>query len=134
MIVNIDVPSVEAGITFYIAGLGFALKRRLFQRTVAEMVLGDSLIYLIQQAEGSKAVVGADLIRTYRRHWTPVHIDVIVDNLDLAVSSALKAGALLAGKPTDNAWGKQATLADPFGHGVCLLEFSTAGYDSVEDD
>jgi hypothetical protein len=30
-------------------------------------------------------------------------------------------------------WGRMVVLSDPFGHGVCLLEFRGAGYDAVAD-
>ncbi len=28
-------------------------------------------------------------------------------------------------------WGKMAVLADPFGHGFCLLQFQGRGYDEI---
>jgi hypothetical protein len=28
-------------------------------------------------------------------------------------------------------WGKIAELSDPFGHGLCLIEFSERGYDAI---
>jgi len=28
-------------------------------------------------------------------------------------------------------WGTIAGLADPFGHGVCILQFSARGYDAI---
>ncbi|HEY6986285.1 MAG TPA: VOC family protein, partial [Rhodanobacteraceae bacterium] len=28
-------------------------------------------------------------------------------------------------------WGRIATLADPFGHGFCLIEFLNRGYDEI---
>jgi hypothetical protein len=30
-------------------------------------------------------------------------------------------------------WGKIALLADPFGHGLCLIEFLNRGYDEIAD-
>jgi hypothetical protein len=30
-----------------------------------------------------------------------------------------------------NTWGKIAMLADPFGHGVCLIQFVGRGYDEI---
>ena len=31
-------------------------------------------------------------------------------------------------------WGRLAVLADPFGHGFCLLEFRGRGYDEMLTD
>ncbi len=28
-------------------------------------------------------------------------------------------------------WGKIAMLADPFGHGLCLIQFLNRGYDEI---
>ena len=28
-------------------------------------------------------------------------------------------------------WGKIAMLADPFGHGLCLIQFLNSGYDEI---
>ena len=30
-------------------------------------------------------------------------------------------------------WGRIAILADPFGHGLCLLQFSGRGYDTIAE-
>ena len=50
-----------------------------------------------------------------------------------ALATALGAGATLNGKINMYQWGKFAALRDPFGHGVCLLQFLGEGYDLVED-
>jgi hypothetical protein len=31
------------------------------------------------------------------------------------------------------AWGKIVVLSDPFGHGLCLIEFLGRGYDEVAE-
>ena len=31
------------------------------------------------------------------------------------------------------AWGRIAVLADPFGHGLCLIEFLNRGYDEIAE-
>jgi predicted enzyme related to lactoylglutathione lyase len=60
-----------------------------------------------------------------------VHLDVVVDNLDAAVERARQAGAVLDSAPREAAWGRIAVLADPFGHGLCLLQFKGRGYDEL---
>jgi predicted lactoylglutathione lyase len=133
IIINIDVPNLDAGVTFYTAGLGFELRRTLFQRTVAELTLGEDMAFLIEQKEGTKPFPAARQSRTFERHWTPVHIDVVVDDMTPAVKKAIEAGAVQSGETTTHSWGILTPLADPFGHGICLLQFSEAEYNSVAD-
>jgi predicted enzyme related to lactoylglutathione lyase len=73
---------------------------------------------------------GGDL-RRYGRHWTPVHPDIVVDDVDAAVARAVGAGAKLEAPAKDTAYGRIAMLADPFGHGFCLLQFNRQGYDAL---
>ncbi|MGH6662900.1 MAG: VOC family protein [Rhodospirillales bacterium] len=132
ILINVDVPDLEAGIAFYEAGLGFARDRLLFNDTVAEMSLGGTRVFLIQHKAGSIAVPGTALMRDYRIHWTPVHLDIVVDDLDAAVARAVAAGAERPAAIGRHEWGDIATLRDPFGHGFCLIAFQGRGYDAAE--
>jgi hypothetical protein len=67
------------------------------------------------------------------RHWTPVHLDVVVDNLEAALSRALAAGTRAGTKVRTEAWGKIVVPADPLGHGLCLIEFPGLGYDEIAE-
>ena len=131
LLVNIDVDNLEKAIEFYGGGLGLILKRRLFDGTVAEMVGATALVYLLEKVPGSQASAMASIRRDYRRHWTPVHLDISVDNLAAAVQRAQDAGAVVEGELQTYPWGRIAFMSDPFGHGFCLLEFSGQGYDAV---
>jgi uncharacterized glyoxalase superfamily protein PhnB len=62
-----------------------------------------------------------------------VHLDVAVRDLDAAVDRAIAAGASREGDVETHAWGRIAYLADPFGHGLCLLQFSALGYDAIAE-
>ena len=55
----------------------------------------------------------------------------VVDDLDGAVARATTAGATVELPITDKKWGRIAVLADPFGHGLCLLEMRGRGYDEL---
>ncbi len=68
------------------------------------------------------------MVRNYRRHWTPVHLDFVVEHLDAAVERAKAGGALLEGGIQQKRWGRLANMADPFGNGFCFLEFQGRGY------
>jgi predicted enzyme related to lactoylglutathione lyase len=128
LLINIDVPDLEQAIGFYREALGLRLKRRLFENTVAEMTGAPAPIYLIARPEGSRPVPESGASRSYQRHWTPVHLDFVVENLDTAVSKALSAGARIEGRLQSFPWGTLATLSDPFGHGLCLLEWTDRNY------
>lgn len=130
-VVNIDVEDIERAISFYERGLGLALRGRLFGGTVAEMAGGPSPVYLIEKPARGVAVPGTAIRRDYRRHWTPVHLDFVVEDLDAALGRALAAGAMQEGAVRDFAWGRLASLSDPFGNGLCLLAFAEGGYDQA---
>jgi predicted enzyme related to lactoylglutathione lyase len=132
LLVNIDVDDLEKGITFYQNALGLRLARRLFEGTVAEMVGASSNLYLLTKPSGSSASPRFPLARDYRRHWTPVHLDFEVDDLESALQRALAAGAKLEGEVQKFPWGRIAMMSDPFGHGFCLLQFIGRGYDEVD--
>lgn len=131
LLVNIDVPALAPGIAFYTEGLGLRLVRTLGGR-VAELDGAGAPVYLLEKPAGSRPAPAA-AARHYGRHWTPVHLDFVVDDVDAAVARAVAAGATLEGAPADHAWGRIAHLADPFGNGLCLMRFTQAGYDAVAD-
>jgi hypothetical protein len=77
--------------------------------------------------------VAANDRRHYDRHWTPVHFDVVVDDVDAALARALAAGALAETEIRTESWGRIVVVADPFGHGLCLIEFLGRGYDEIAE-
>jgi predicted enzyme related to lactoylglutathione lyase len=60
-----------------------------------------------------------------------VHLDFVVDDIETAKQRALAAGAALERDVTTHAYGKLALLADPFGNGFCLIQFTGRGYDEI---
>lgn len=122
LIVNIDVPDLDAGTAFYTAALGLTAGRRF--DGFAELLGLEAPLYLIEaEADGT--------LRRYDRHWTPVHLDIAVDDLDAATARAEAAGAIRESGPRDDPYGRIATFADPFGHGFCLIAFNESGYDAL---
>jgi predicted enzyme related to lactoylglutathione lyase len=128
LLLNIDVPDVEAGVAFYTAAFDLKVGRR-FGTGFVELLGWPATVYLLAKDPGTVGA-GGDL-RRYSRHWTPVHADIVVDNVDAAVARAVAAGAKLEAPAKDAAYGRIAMLADPFGHGFCLLQFSERGYDAL---
>jgi predicted enzyme related to lactoylglutathione lyase len=130
-LLNIDVPDLERAIAFYENGVGLRLRRRLFEGTVAEMLGASSPVYLMEKQPNSSPSAYTAQRRDYQRHWTPVHLDFVVPDLAMAIERALQAGATLEGDPQSFEWGRQAVMSDPFGHGLCFVQWVGRGYDEV---
>ena len=130
--VCIDVEDLDRALAFYTQALGLTPGRRQGSDW-AELLGASSPIDLLAKPSGSPPGPGASSKRDYRRHWTPVHLDFTVTDLDAAVQRALAAGATLDVGIQELPWGRMANLADPFGHGFCLLEFRGRGYDALAD-
>ena len=128
LLINIDVPNLDQGVAFYEQAFGLTVTRRLGPEAVELSGLPVKL-YLLQKPGGSIGA-GADP-RRYDRHWTPVHVDVVVDDIEAALRRAVAAGARAETDIRVNAWGKIAVMSDPFGHGFCLIEFLGRGYDEI---
>ena len=128
VLINIDVPDIAAAERFYTAAFGLTVGRR-FDGGFVELIGWPAPVYLLQKAAGTVGA-GGDL-RRYQRHWSPIHPDVVVDDLDAAVARAVAAGAVVESPPGDAPYGRIAMLGDPFGHGFCLIEFNAEGYDAL---
>ena len=128
-IVNLDVPDIDAAEVFYTRAFGLRRGRRLGAEAL-ELLGGPTPLYLLQNAAGSAATEEGD-VRDYERHWTPLHLDWVVDDIDSAVLRAVDCGATLTQAIGVRPWGRLALLADPFGHGFCLIQFSSEGYDAL---
>lgn len=128
VLVNIDVPDLRRAVAFYTQAFGLAVGRR-FGSQGAELVGWPVSIWLLEKAAVTPAAPGCQ--RTYERHWTPVHLDVVVNDMDRALSRAIDAGARVEHEIRTEVWGKIAGLADPFGHDLCLIEFLNRGYDEI---
>ena len=133
LLVNIDVDDLAVATRFYTGGLALTVGRRLGPDAV-ELLGAGSPIYLLVKPSGGTPFPGATSGRSYARHWTPVHLDFVVDDLEAALQRALAAGATSEGPIRDAAWGRIVQLADPFGNGLCLLQFKGRGYDEVATD
>jgi predicted enzyme related to lactoylglutathione lyase len=130
LLVNIDVDDLERAVAFYGHAFGLEPGRRLGDGVV-ELLGASSRLYLLAKPAGSPAAAVTAQPRDYRRHWTPLHLDLVVPDVEVAVLRATDAGALLEGEIRSHAWGRIAQLADPFGHGFCLIEFRGRGYDEI---
>jgi lactoylglutathione lyase len=122
LVVNIDVADLARAIRFYADALGLRVVRRLGP-DIAELEGSSAPIFLIQHPAGTRPHPGASSGRDYARHWTPVHVDFVVPELEPAVARARAAGARVENEvPREFPGGRYVVLADPFGNGFCLLQ------------
>jgi predicted enzyme related to lactoylglutathione lyase len=129
--VCIDVDDLDHGVAFYTRALGLTPGRREGGEWV-ELLGAPCPIDVLAKPPGTAALPsGTRALRDYERHWTPVHLDVLVDDIGAAVRRAVDAGAKLERDVETKPWGSIAILADPFGHGFCLLQMKGRGYDEV---
>ena len=126
-LVNIDVPDLARAAAFYRDALGLRLAR-LLDDDVAELEGAGVRIYLLRKPAATRAAKGAADARRYERHWTPVHVDFVVEDVDVAAQRAVAAGAVQEGKTVEWRGSRCITLSDPFGHGFCLIEFEAKTY------
>jgi catechol 2,3-dioxygenase-like lactoylglutathione lyase family enzyme len=130
LLVNLDVDDIERAVEFYTQGIGLQVGRR-FDNSFVELLGADVPLYLLAKSAGSAPFADAAGGRSYARHWTPLHLDFVVDDLDAALELARNAGATFEGGVSEHAYGRLALGSDPFGHGFCLLEFRGRGYDEL---
>jgi predicted enzyme related to lactoylglutathione lyase len=125
--INIDVPALQPAIDFYCAALGLELGR-LLDSDVAELTGASTRLYLLQHSRGSPGVKTPEIQRNYARHWTPVHFDLVVPDVDEAAARAIAAGAKQETGHVDWRGSRCISFSDPFGHGFCFIEFENETY------
>jgi len=108
----IDVPDLSQAVDFYTRAFGFAV-RKLAGSTSAILSGAGVNVFLLAESKGNRA---------YDRHWTPLHLDILVEDLEMAIERAIAAGAKLEREIQVHDWGRMANMADPFGHGFDLIE------------
>jgi predicted enzyme related to lactoylglutathione lyase len=126
----IEVDELARGLEFYCGGLGLELKRRLSPRWV-ELNGANVPIFLLADRPPVAELGKKKAVRSFERHWTPVHLDFIVTDLDQRVARLTGLGATLDRDVQTRDYGRIANMADPFGNGFDLIEFSRSGYDGV---
>jgi predicted enzyme related to lactoylglutathione lyase len=133
LLVNVDVADLARATAFYCEALGLSIGRHVGDAAI-ELFGAGAPMYLLAKPAGSAASAATAQRRDYSRHWTPVHLDFAVREIERAVQRARAAGATLEGEIASHPWGRLALMADPFGHGFCLIEFSGRGYDEIVEN
>jgi predicted enzyme related to lactoylglutathione lyase len=118
---SIDVPNLADGVRFYSEAFGFS---KTFEPVpgVVVMKLGASTLCLLEKSAGSKPSPKSTDVRRYERHWTPVHLDIHVEDMAEARKRAVQGGAIEEQVFMNPEHGSVAFCSDPFGHGFCLIE------------
>lgn len=113
----IDVDDVDRAVEFYGRGLGLVVVEH--HPDWGQLELDEQKFWIMKVAAGSEGPITRD----YDRHWTPVHLDFLVDDIDQAVARAVAAGGRLDGEITRNPQRADlANLSDPAGNGVDLVQ------------
>ena len=118
---SIDVPDLVEGVRFYERAFGFAKTAEPVPGVVV-LKAENTHICLLEKRAGSRPSNFTEETRRYERHWTPVHLDIHVDDLQAALARALAAGARREQVFENPEHGSVAFCSDPFGHGFCLIE------------
>jgi predicted enzyme related to lactoylglutathione lyase len=111
----IDVDDVDRAVEFYGRGLGLTVVEH--HPDWAHLNLGAQTFWIMEAPAGAQGQISRD----YRRHWTPIHLDFAVDDIEAAVKRAIDAGGKLEGEVQRGAKGALANLVDPSGNGVDLV-------------
>ena len=115
----IDVNDVDRAVEFY--GRGLRLEIPQHEKEWAKAALGEQVFWFMRINPGPSGAISRD----YRRHWTPIHLDFHVDNIDEVVKRALAAGGNLDREIQRNPdGGAIANLSDPSGNGIDLVQLA----------
>ena len=117
--VSIDVSSLKRAEMFYVEALG-CKKLRAQGSNMVVLFTENCDIYLQEKEAGTKPVESSETVRDYKRHWTPVHLDFLTENIDEVVKKILQFGGLHEGGESGE-WGSIAYCSDPFGNGFCVI-------------
>jgi len=110
----IDVDDVSHAVRFYAEGIGLTVVKQ--EADWAQLKLGEQTLWIMKIAAGPSGPISRD----YRRHWTPVHLDFHVEDIDKTIERAVVAGGKLEARPKSGL----ANLSDPAGNGVDLVQAS----------
>jgi predicted enzyme related to lactoylglutathione lyase len=123
--VSIDVPELEAGLRFYGEVFGFVEKARPFP-TMAILDANNVSVCLHQKKEGSVSSSASTDARRYERHWTPIHLDLHVEDFDDVLAKIRAGGGAIENELRTQGPKPAAFCSDPFGNGFCVIGEASA--------
>jgi predicted enzyme related to lactoylglutathione lyase len=117
---SIDVPDLDAGLRFYAAVFGFVEKARPFP-TMAVLDANNVTVCMHAKPAGTKSSAAGAEARRYERHWTPVHLDFDVPELDAVLAKVRAEGGAVENEFRTQGPKPVAFCSDPFGNGFCVI-------------
>lgn len=117
----IDVSIKKDAIDFYTQALNLELINEGDQ--YAELSADGVKVYLSENAPDTNPLYVGDAVRNYDRHWTPIHLDFTVKDIEACVSKVIELGGVKEGGKSGD-WGSIAYCADPFGNGFCVMQLN----------
>jgi len=118
--ISIDVPDLAEGVDFYTNALG-CTKLRDQSPNMVVLEAENIKIYLLEKKPDTEPFTNSPTSRSYQRHWTPVHLDFLIADVEGAVANVVKFGGTREGGEKGE-WGEIAFCADPFGNGFCVIQ------------
>lgn len=89
----IDVADLDEAGTFYCQALQCTEVGRT--SSTVRLTAGGTELYLMRRPEGSMPFVAATEGRSFARHWTPVHLDFVVEDVGQATSEITRLGGVV---------------------------------------
>lgn len=118
--VCIDVSEMDKAIQFYTKVFCCELVKK--EDKYSELKVDGLTMYLGLSEAGTNPLIAGKAVRNYERHWTPVHLDVAVENLTQCISLVEELGGITEGEKSGD-WGSIAFCSDPFGNGFCMMQY-----------
>jgi predicted enzyme related to lactoylglutathione lyase len=117
---SIDVPELEAGLRFYGEVFGFVETARPFP-TMAVLDANNLSVCMHEKVSGSNSSSRGSELRRYERHWTPVHLDLHVEDFDAVLDEVRARGGAIENEFRTQGPMPTAFCSDPFGNGFCVI-------------
>jgi predicted enzyme related to lactoylglutathione lyase len=118
--VSIDVPDLEAGLRFYASAFGFVETARPFP-TLSILDANTVTVCMHEKAAGTQSSPEGSEVRRYERHWTPVHLDIHVPDLDAVLAKVRAERGAIENELRTQGQKPVAFCSDPFGNGFCVI-------------
>jgi len=119
--ISIDVSDMTKAILFYTKALGCSELRAGEDTT--KLSADNINIFLLKKESKSNPLIAGTASRNYERHWTPVHLDFNVTEIEKVASLVNEFGGSTEGSESGD-WGEVKYCADPFGNGFCLCQIN----------
>jgi catechol 2,3-dioxygenase-like lactoylglutathione lyase family enzyme len=124
--VSIDVPNLEEGLRFYREVFGFIETARPFS-SMTILDANNVTVCMHEKPSGSKPSPSSSTTRDYHRHWTPVHLDLHVEDFDAVLAKVRAAGGTVEVELKNQGPMPAGFCSDPFGNGFCVIGESAKG-------